>query len=174
MFDESSMKSRIRSIPNYPKKGIMFYDITTLLKDADAFAKCIDHIAQILDGRKIDYIVGIDARGFIIGAALAYKLKKGFIPIRKKGKLPHKTVSKSYDLEYGTDTIEMHIDAVEKGDNVVVVDDLLATGGTAKAAAELVTGAGANIISLIFLVELKDLKGREKLQDYNIISLIKY
>ncbi|MGD0728668.1 MAG: adenine phosphoribosyltransferase [Candidatus Micrarchaeaceae archaeon] len=173
-MQDEYIKSKIRDIPDYPKKGILFKDITPLLKDPDAFAVCMEELASKLDGKSIDYIVGIEARGFIIGSALAYLLKKGFIPIRKEGKLPAQVVKKEYTLEYGTSTIEIHKDAIEKGSNVVIVDDLLATGGTAKAAADLLTEIGANITAIAFVVELSFLNGREKLSDYEIMSLIKY
>lgn len=174
MPDQQYLKSKIRNIPDYPKKGINFKDITTLLKDPEAFKTAIEELALLLKDQKIDYIVGIEARGFIIGSALAYVMQKGFIPIRKKGKLPAKTIKKEYTLEYGTETIEIHNDALKPSDNVVIVDDVLATGGTAKAAADLVTELGANVIAIAFLTEISVLKGREKLGDYNIISLITY
>lgn len=174
MFDEQSAKRRIRDIADYPKKGIIFRDITTLLKDKDSFKACIDELAARANGKDIDYIVGIEARGFVTGSALAHKIGKGFIPIRKKGKLPHKTISRDYALEYGNATLEMHEDAFEKGSNILITDDLLATGGTAKAAAELVEQLGGKVAGIAFLVELEDLKGREKLSNYDVISLIKY
>jgi adenine phosphoribosyltransferase len=173
VFDEEFIKRRIRVINDYPKEGIVFRDITTLLKNKRAFKMCINQLAK-LAGKDFDYVVGIEARGFILGSALAYKLGKGFIPIRKKGKLPFSTVSKDYKLEYGSATIEMHSDAIKKGEKVLIVDDLLATGGTAKAAAELIAESGGEVESIIFLVELSELGGRNVLKDYNTISLIKY
>jgi len=174
MFDEQSAKKNIRDIVDYPKKGIVFRDITTLIKDKDSFKMCIDEMALRAAGKNIDYIVGIEARGFVTGSALAYKIGKGFIPIRKKGKLPHKTISADYALEYGNATIEIHEDAFEKGSNILITDDLLATGGTAKAAAQLVEQLGGKVVAIAFFVELLDLKGREKLSNYDVISLIKY
>ncbi|MDE1871053.1 MAG: adenine phosphoribosyltransferase [Candidatus Micrarchaeota archaeon] len=173
-MDEQLIKSRIRDIPDYPKKGIVFRDITTLLSDGAAFQMCIDALADSVKDKRIDYIMGIEARGFIIASALAYKTGKGFIPARKKGKLPWKTVVRSYDLEYGKDSLEMHEDAVGKGSSVLIADDLLATGGTAKAAAEMIGEMGANVAAIAFLVELTGLKGREKLSGYEVISLAKY
>ena len=174
MFSESAVKARIRAINGYPKKGILFMDITTLIKDAGAFQECINELAGRLASINIEYIVGIEARGFITGSALAYKMNKGFIPVRKKGKLPYETIGMEYVLEYGTDTIEMHRDALESGSNIVIADDLLATGGTAKAVSELVEKAGGTVSAFAFIVELEDLKGREKINDYKIISLVKY
>ena len=166
--------SRIRAIPNYPKPGITFRDITPLLKDGVAFSKSIDMLADSVSGYDFDYISGIEARGFIIASALAYKLGKGFIPIRKKGKLPFDKIGKTYTLEYGKETIEMHKDSVERGSDVLVVDDLLATGGTASAAAELITSLGANVAGFAFIVELSALNGRLKLGSHRISSLIRY
>jgi adenine phosphoribosyltransferase len=174
MFDEQLIKGKIREIKDYPKKGIVFRDITTLLKDSNAFRMCIDQLAESIKDTKIDYIVGIEARGFIIGSALAYKLGKGLVPMRKKGKLPNHTIGRDYALEYGSATIEMHRDAIEKGSSVVIADDLLATGGTARAAAELVEEVGGRVGCVAFLVELTELKGRDRLSDYNIVSLVKY
>jgi adenine phosphoribosyltransferase len=174
MFDEKLIRSKIRSINDYPKKGIVFRDITPLIKDDKAFRQCIDQMAELLDGKKIDYIVGIEARGFVFGSALAYKLNKGFIPVRKKGKLPYKVISRDYDLEYGSATLEIHEDAIERGSSIVIVDDLLATGGTARAVAELIEQIGAKVAAMEFLVELMDLKGKEKLSNYDVISVLKY
>lgn len=171
---EDSLKERIRSIPDYPKKGILFYDITTVFKDSSTFSACVREIAKRFANENITYVVGIEARGFVIGGAVAEALHVGFIPIRKKGKLPYKKVSVEYELEYRRETIEMHEDAVEKGSRVLVVDDLLATGGTAKASAELLQRVGANIVGFAFIIELTDLKGREKINGYRIVSLVKY
>ncbi len=169
----NDLKSCIRDIPNFPKQGIIFKDITTLLKNGKKFREAVDLFAEGLKDKKIDVVLGVEARGFIFGAALAYKLGAGIAPIRKKGKLPHKTHSITYDLEYGKDTLEIHQDAFEKGDRVVIVDDLLATGGTCRAVIELVEKMGGKIETIEFLIELTALKGREKLKGYPIISLIK-
>lgn len=177
MESETTLKTiedRIRSIPDYPKPGINFRDITPMLKDSEAFRACIDLLREKIKGMKINYIVGIDARGFIIGSALAYTLGIGFVPARKKGKLPYKSVSIDYTLEYGKATLEMHEDSFKKGDHILIVDDLLATGGTAGAVGELVRKLGGKLEGYAFVIELPDLKGREKLKDGKIISLIKY
>jgi adenine phosphoribosyltransferase len=168
------LRKHIRDIPNFPKEGIVFKDITTLLKDKRAFKNAVDVLAAKFKNKKIDYIVGVEARGFIFGSALAYKLGIGFIPVRKKGKLPHKTRSISYQLEYGTDTLEIHEDALTSGSRVLIVDDLLATGGTVKAVADLVKSSGAVIAGIAFLVELSFLKGKDRLKDLQIFSVIKY
>ena len=167
------LKSYIRDIPGFPKEGIIFKDITTLLRDGKKFREAIDRFAELLKGKEIDAIVSIEARGFIFGAALAYKLGAGIIPVRKKGKLPYKTYSVSYDLEYGKDTLEMHQDAFAKGARILIVDDLLATGGTCRAVADLIEKMGGRVTAIAFLIELTALKGREKLKEYDIISLIK-
>lgn len=157
----------IRTIPNYPKEGIMFRDITTLLKDAEGFKHTMDILVERYKNQDIDIIAGIEARGFILGAVLSHQLGKGFIPIRKKGKLPGKTLSQDYQLEYGTDTIEVHVDAFEKGQKVLIVDDLLATGGTALGAASLVEQAGGVISEFCFVVDLPDLGGGKRLNEKN-------
>ena len=172
--DYNYIKSTVRNIPDYPKKGIMFRDITTLLKDKRALSICIDELADWVREKDIDYLVGIEARGFIIGAALAVKLGVGFVPIRKKGKLPYQTICQKYQLEYGEDEMEIHKDAIEEGSNVVIVDDLLATGGTVRAAADLVEKVGGNVAGLAFVIELSELGGREKIKQYDTIALIKY
>ena len=172
MYDE--LKAAIRDVPDFPIKGILFKDITPILQDGKLFRIAVDSIANRHTGRKIDAVVGIDARGFIFAGAVAYKLGVGFLPVRKKGKLPHKTVATSYTLEYGSETSEMHIDAIKKGDNVIIVDDLLATGGTSLAAATLVKQLGGNIAELDFLIELSFLKGREKLKGSPVFSTIVY
>ena len=171
---KNDLKKCIRDIPNFPKEGIIFKDLSTLLQNKEAFKKSVDLLAKHFKQEKIDLVVGVEARGFILGAILAYKLKSGFIPIRKKGKLPYKTKSVSYDLEYGTDTLEMHEDAIAPGSRVLIVDDLLATGGTVKAVTQLVSGQKAKIVGLAFLVELRFLKGKDKLKDFPIYSVIKY
>lgn len=171
---EESMKRSIRNIPDYPKKGIIFRDITPLLKDSALFSACMDRMAGEIRSLHPDYVVGIEARGFIVGSVIAYKLGIGFVPARKKGKLPHTKVSVSYSLEYGEETIEMHKDAMEEGAKVVIVDDLLATGGTTLATMNLVKQIGANIIGAAYLVELTELNGRANIAIENVISLAKY
>lgn len=168
------LKDYIRNIKDYPKEGILFRDITTLLKDKDAFKLAIDKMAEQVKDKKIDLIVGVESRGFLIGSALAYKMNCGFIPVRKKGKLPYKTISEEYALEYGTDTLFMHEDAVKKGDNVLVVDDLIATGGTALAMIKMVERLGGNVIGSSFLIELEELNGRKEIEKYPVNVLIKY
>jgi adenine phosphoribosyltransferase len=169
------IKSRIRTIPDYPKKGIMFRDITTLIKDPVGFRLVIDNLTQryIKGNIRFDVIVGIESRGFIIGGALSYTLGKGFVPVRKKGKLPAEKVSHEYQLEYGTDTIEMHKDAIKKGTNVLLIDDLLATGGTALAAAALIEKLGGKVVEMAFIVNLPDVGGIKKLTEkgYKVFSL---
>ncbi len=167
-------KKYIRTIPDFPKKGIMFRDITTLIKNGPAFRKVVDEIANRYKKEKIDIIVGAESRGFIVGAAVAYKLGVGFVLVRKKGKLPHRTISTTYELEYGTDTVEMHKDGIRRGQRVLIVDDLLATGGTASAAVDLVKKLGGKIVGIAFIIELVDLKGREKLKGYDVFSLVEY
>jgi adenine phosphoribosyltransferase len=154
----------IRSIPDYPKPGIIFRDITTLLGDARAFRRAVDELVQPWAGSKVDQVAGIEARGFILGGAVAHQLSAGFIPIRKKGKLPRDTVSIAYSLEYGLDEMEMHTDAIEAGDQVILVDDLIATGGTAEGAVKLLQGLGANVVAAVFVIDLPDLGGREKIE----------
>ena len=172
------IKSRIRTIPDHPKKGIMFRDITTLLKDSVGFRLVIENMAQRYSSGGVDFdiIVGIESRGFIIGGALAYALGKGFVPIRKKGKLPGETEKQEYTLEYGTDTIEIHRDAIKPGDRVILVDDLLATGGTAMASATLVEKLGGIVQEIAFIVDLPDVGGRKKLADkgYKVFSLTEF
>jgi adenine phosphoribosyltransferase len=172
MHDE--LKAAIRDVPDFPIKGILFKDITPVLQDGQLFRQAVDAIADRQKGKNISAVVGIDARGFIFAGAVAYKLGIGFIPVRKKGKLPYKTVVTSYTLEYGSETSEMHVDALQKGDNVIIVDDLLATGGTAMAAATLVKQLGGNIAEIDFLIELSFLKGRDRLKDYPVYAAITY
>ena len=169
-------KSIIRDIPDYPKKGIIFKDITTLLKNPKAFQEVINVFYEIIKSQKIDKIIGIESRGFIFGAPLAYKLNVGFIPIRKKGKLPGETISVNYDLEYGTDQIEMHIDALKKGERVILIDDLIATGGTALAAIELINKMEAEIIENLFLIDLTFLGGSQSIKElgYKVFSICNY
>ena len=168
------LKQLIREVPDFPKAGINFYDITTLLKDPDGLRQTIDALAGHYEGEKIDTVIGVESRGFIFAAPLAYHLGAGFVPVRKPKKLPAEKVSVSYDLEYGQDTLEMHKDAVGEGHKVLIVDDLLATGGTAKATVDLVEGLGGNIVGLLFVVELDFLGGRNKFNGYNVRSLINY
>lgn len=168
------LKQKIRKIPDFPKKGIVFIDITTLIRDGKAFRYSVDKIVEYCRGKKIDAVLGAEARGFIYGAAVAYKLGIGFIPVRKPGKLPYKTNKISYDLEYGKNILEIHIDAIKKGDRILIVDDLVATGGTAKAKAELVEKMGGGVVGFCFLVELEFLNPRETLKGYDVFSLIKY
>jgi adenine phosphoribosyltransferase len=158
------LATAIRTIPDYPKPGIMFRDITTLLGDARAFRRAIDELVQPLAGLKIDKIAGIEARGFILGGAIAHQLSAGFVPLRKKGKLPHKTRSVTYDLEYGVDEMEIHLDAVSPGERVVLIDDLIATGGTALAAVDLLSQSGADLVSAGFIVDLPELGGADRLR----------
>jgi adenine phosphoribosyltransferase len=168
------LKKHIRDIPDFPKEGIIFKDISTLLKNKDAFKHSIDALAKEFRKSRIKYVVGVEARGFIFGSALAYKMGVGFIPIRKKGKLPYKTKSVTYQLEYGSDTLEIHEDAIAPNSRVLVIDDLLATGGTVKAVIDLLQSQKAKIVGIAFVVELKFLKGKEKLKNLPIFSLIQY
>jgi len=167
------LKSLIRDVPGFPKEGIIFKDITPLLRDKDKFREAVDLISDKFKSEKIDFILSVESRGFIFGAAMAYKLGIGLVPIRKKGKLPYETNSVTYDLEYGTDTLEIHKDAFRKGNKVLIVDDLLATGGTSKAVVDLVEGMGGKVVGFAFLIELVALKGRDKLRGYPIVSLVK-
>ena len=168
------LRDKIRQISDFPKEGIVFRDITTLIKDKDAFKQAVDEIVSDLKDKKIDYIVGPEARGFLMGSAVAYALGVGFVPVRKKGKLPGEVIQKEYDLEYGTDILEIHNDAIEKGSNVAIVDDLLATGGTVFAVSSLLEDIGAKVAAMEFLIELTFLNPREKLKKYHINSLVKY
>ncbi|MEE8324567.1 MAG: adenine phosphoribosyltransferase [Candidatus Humimicrobiaceae bacterium] len=168
------LKKKIRNVPDFPKKGIVFRDITTLLSDSDAFKYSVDKMTEQYKGREIDLIIGAEARGFIFGSLLAYNLGTGFIPIRKPGKLPYETCETSYDLEYGKSILQMHVDAVKKGDKVLIVDDLVATGGTAKAKADLVEKMGGEVLGFCFLIELEFLNPRKVLGDYEVFSLVKY
>jgi adenine phosphoribosyltransferase len=173
-MNAEQLKKLIREVPDFPKKGILFYDITTLLKDKLGFATLIDRLSEQYLNQKIDLVLGMEARGFIFAPALAYRLGAGFVPVRKVGKLPAETVKFDYALEYGTNSLEMHKDAIRPGQRVLIVDDLLATGGTAEATAKLAASLGADIAGLAFVVELDFLKGREKLKRYDVVSLLHY
>jgi adenine phosphoribosyltransferase len=168
------LKASIRDVPDFPKKGIIFKDITTLLKDADLFAQSIDQLYDLIKNRSFDVVAAIESRGFIFGSALAYKLNKSFVPIRKPGKLPAKILREEYSLEYGMDSVEIHADAIEHGARVLLVDDLLATGGTAQASCHLIERSGAKIVAILFLIELGFLKGRKLIKEHDILSLICY
>jgi adenine phosphoribosyltransferase len=165
---ESDLKAAIRNIPDYPKPGIIFRDITTLLGDAGAFRRAVDGLVQPWAGNKIDKVAGIEARGFIIGGAVAHQVSAGFVPIRKKGKLPHATVRIAYSLEYGLDEMEMHADAIHPGERVILVDDLVATGGTAEAAVKLLKQIGADVLAACFIIDLPDLGGAEKIRKLGV------
>jgi len=169
-----SLKKSIREIPDFPKKGILFYDLTTLFRDRSAFAMAVDYMVHRYLNTQIDAVLGVEARGFVLGAAVAYRLNAGIILARKQGKLPWKTVGGRYKLEYGTDVIEVHADAISKGDRVLVLDDLLATGGTAQTAAKLVEKCGGKVVECVFLVELLGLQGRKKLNKWPVFSLLQY
>jgi adenine phosphoribosyltransferase len=168
------LKEKIRVIEDFPIKGISFKDITTMLQDKEAFKFAIDSMAEYFRDKGIDLVVGPEARGFILGAPLAYAIGAGFVPVRKKGKLPFDTMSMSYDLEYGSDDLEIHADAVKKGQKVVIIDDLLATGGTIESVIKLIEAAGGEIAGLGFLIELTALKGRDRISGYEVVSLLKY
>jgi len=171
-----SIKSKIRTIPDFPKKGVMFRDITTLLKDPDGLREVIDSFVERYRDVPVDAVVGLEARGFILGGAVPYRLGKGFVPVRKKGKLPYKTESYEYELEYGADAIEMHVDAIGKGDRVLIVDDLLATGGTALAAAKLIEKLGGRVVEMAFIVDLPDVGGRARIAGagYRMFALCEF
>ena len=168
------LAATIRSVPNFPLEGIVFYDITTMLKNPLALKESIDRLTSHYQNAGVDMVVGIESRGFIFGIPLAYNLGAGFVPVRKPSKLPAETISESYALEYGTNTLEIHVDAIEKGQKVLIVDDLLATGGTAKATCNLVEKLGGQVVGLAFAIELNFLKGREKLQGFDVFSLLQY
>lgn len=169
-----NLKNDIRVIEGFPKEGISFKDVTTLLQDKEAFTYTIDKLKDYLKDKKIDVIVGPEARGFIFGTPLAYAMSVGFVPVRKKGKLPYDTVSVSYDLEYGSDELEIHKDSIKPGQRVAIIDDLLATGGTIASVAKLVESLGGEVVSLDFVIELTELNGREKLKKYDVMSLVQY
>ena len=170
----AALKALVRTVPDFPKPGILFYDITTLLKDRTGFAMLIDELAAHYIERKIDLVLGIEARGFIFGPALAYRLNAGFVPVRKPRKLPAEVVRVTYDLEYGSDTLEIHKDAIQPGQRVLLVDDLLATGGTMEATLKLVSELGGEVVGLAFAVELDFLRGRERFPDQDVFSLLHY
>ena len=172
--DCNALKSLIRGVPDFPKPGILFYDITTLLKDKLGFARLIDAMSEYYLNKQVDVVIGIEARGFIFGPALAYRLNAGFVPVRKPKKLPAETVRWTYELEYGSDTLELHKDALRPGQRVVIVDDLLATGGTALASMKLAQTLGAEIVGFAFVIELDKLGGRSKLEPHDVLSLIHY
>jgi adenine phosphoribosyltransferase len=174
MKNNCLLEKSIRNIPDFPKPGILFRDITTLIQDKAAFKKAVDLLAKKYKNLKIDKVVGVEARGFIFGASLAYKIGAGFVPVRKKGKLPHETISTTYELEYGTDTLEIHKDAVKPGEKVLIIDDLLATGGTVRAVIDLVEQLGGAILGIGFVIELVDLGGKDKLKEYSMYSLVKF
>jgi adenine phosphoribosyltransferase len=174
MADAGWLKGRIRDVPDFPTPGIIFRDLTPLLGDPEALRFSIDALADAFEGRRIDKVVGVEARGFIVAAPVAYRLGAGFVPVRKPGKLPWRTESEQYALEYGVDSLEMHGDALEPGEHVLIIDDVIATGGTARATTRLVEGASATVVGLGFLVELTYLAGREKLGKYDIVSLVVY
>ena len=173
-LNNDELKRLIREVPDFPKKGILFYDITTLLKNKVGLATLIDRLSEHYVDKRVDLVLGMEARGFIFAPALAYRLNAGFVPVRKVGKLPAATVRFDYELEYGVNSLEMHKDAIEKGQRVLIVDDLLATGGTAEATAKLAKMLGAEIAGLGFVVELDFLRGREKLKSYDVMSLLHY
>ncbi|MCC6543479.1 MAG: adenine phosphoribosyltransferase [Nitrospirae bacterium] len=168
------LKSKIREIPDFPRNGILFYDITTLLKDAGGFKRVIDKIANFYDGDGIQKVVAMESRGFILGAPVAYRLGAGFVPVRKPGKLPSDVYEAEYELEYGSDSLSIHQDAIAPGERVLIVDDLIATGGTVAATVQLVKKLGGIINGIAFLIELTDLRGRNKLDGHNVVSLLSY
>ncbi|MFB3041846.1 MAG: adenine phosphoribosyltransferase [Candidatus Poribacteria bacterium] len=170
----SDLKSFIRNVPDYPKPGIGFKDITTLLIDGPAFREAVDLLAERFQNQEIKKVVGIESRGFVFGSVIAYKWGVGFVPVRKPGKLPAETISEEYDLEYGTDSLEIHRDAITPGEKVLIVDDLLATGGTAQATVNLINRLGGEIAGIAFLIELSFLNGRQKLNGYDVLSLMEY
>ena len=169
-----SLKDYVVTVPDFPEKGVMFRDVTSVLEDAEGLHLAIDEMQKCLDGLDFDVIAGVESRGFIFGMPIAYNLKKPFVPVRKAGKLPRETVSLTYDLEYGQATIEMHTDSIKPGQRVVIVDDLIATGGTVAAAAKLVEALGGEVVRILFLMELEGLEGRKRLSNYDVASVIKY
>ena len=170
----TDLKDYIKTIPDFPEPGVMFRDVTSVLDDPDGFQLAVDEMSRLLEGVEYDAIAGVESRGFLFGAPIAYNQHKGLIAIRKKGKLPRETVEATYDLEYGTATIEIHKDAIQPGQKIVIIDDLIATGGTVEAAARLVEELGGEVVRMLFLIELTDLKGREKLAKYEVSSAVQY
>ena len=173
-MNNALLEKSIRNIPDFPKPGILFRDVTTLIKNKTAFKKSVDLLAKKYKGKKFDKVVGVEARGFIFGAAVAHKIGAGFVPVRKKGKLPFKTISTNYQLEYGADTLEIHQDAIGAGEKVLIIDDLLATGGTVEAVIQLVKQLGGKVAGIGFVIELIDLKGKDKFKEYSTYSLVKF
>ncbi|MFA6357310.1 MAG: adenine phosphoribosyltransferase [Candidatus Omnitrophota bacterium] len=173
-MNNALLEKSIRNIPDFPKPGILFRDVTTLIQNKDAFKKAVDLLSKKYKNKGLNKIVAVEARGFIFGAAIAHKIGAGFVPVRKKGKLPYKTISTTYELEYGTDTLEIHKDAIIPGEKILIIDDLLATGGTVEAVIKLVNQLGGKIAGIGFVIELVDLKGKEKFKDYPVFSLIKF
>jgi adenine phosphoribosyltransferase len=173
-MNNALLEKSIRNIPDFPKKGILFRDVTTLVQNKTAFKKSVDLLAKKYAGKGFNKVVGVEARGFIFGAAVAHKIKAGFVPVRKKGKLPYKTISTTYALEYGTDTLEIHQDAILPDEKILIIDDLLATGGTVKAVIELVKQLGGKVGGIGFVIELVDLNGKDKFKEYPIYSLVKF
>jgi adenine phosphoribosyltransferase len=174
MAKSRDIKSKIRTVPHWPKKGVMFRDITTLIKDADGFRDACDMLYEHYKNRDIDVIAGIESRGFVFGSVLAYKMGKGFVLIRKPGKLPAETFKQEFEKEYGKDSVEMHIDSINKGDRVLIVDDLLATGGTMEAACRLIEKAGGKVVGCAFVIDLPELKGKEKIGEYEIFKIVDF
>lgn len=172
--EKKKLEDYVRSIPDFPEPGIIFRDVTSILQDADGLKLAIDSMQECLKDTEVDVIVGTESRGFMFGVPIAYNLHKPFVPVRKKGKLPCETVSRSYDLEYGSATIEMHRDSIKPGQKVAVIDDLIATGGTVEAAVKLIEELGGEVVKIVFLMELAGLKGREKLAGYDVASVIRY
>lgn len=170
----NELKALIREVPDFPKPGINYYDITTLLQDASGLRRTVDHFVELFGGLEVDKVVGIESRGFLFGPVVAYDLDAGFVPVRKPGKLPWQTLERSYELEYGVDSLEMHEDGVEPGERVLVVDDVIATGGTARATTELVQAAGGEVVGLGFIIELEALAGRSRLSGFDVHSLLRY
>ncbi len=168
------LKAKIREVPNFPKPGVLFYDVTTLLRDAQAFARVIQRLSEFYRGEGIQKVVGIESRGFILGAPLALELGAGFVPVRKPGKLPAEVYEKTYDLEYGSSSLAIHKDAIDRGERVLIVDDLLATGGTMAATVHLVGAIGGVVVGVAVLIELVDLRGRDRLKDQHVVSLLSY
>ncbi len=174
MAEKMDIKSKIRTVPHFPKEGVMFKDITTLLQDSDAFRYVIAEMLKKIEGKKIDKVVSAESRGFIFGSVLAHELGAGFVPLRKPGKLPAKTIKEEFDTEYSKDAFEIHEDSVKKGENVLIVDDLLATGGTLKASVKLIERLGGNIVGISVLIELDFLGGRDKVKGYDVFSIVNY